>query len=148
MNTNSKSQPERRRIRPILTLLTVLVGVAMAPVLTTQYRIVSFLRLVDYVPPVAGTSYPDLVDSVAMIRDAGLVDAVLPELLRRLRTSTGTVRVNTWHAIRLLENDARPAIPELRLIANDSSLPDHMRSDIDELILTIQDPSRAYRGCD
>ena len=91
----------------------MLVCSSLAPVLTTQYRIVSFLRLVDYVPPVAGTSYPDLVNSVAMIRDAGLADAVLPELLWRLRTTNGTVRVHTWHAIRLLENDARPAIPEL-----------------------------------
>lgn len=145
MNSITTSPPGRRRIRVILTLLTVLVCTTVAPVLTTQYRIVSFLQLVDYEPPIHGTSYPDLVDSVEMIREANLADAVLPELVRRLRSSTGTNREHVWHAIRLLENDARPAIPELRLIANDSSLPDHMRSDIDELILTIQDPSRAYR---
>ncbi|MDA1251810.1 MAG: hypothetical protein O2820_21585 [Planctomycetota bacterium] len=97
-----------------MTLLTVLVCVAGAPVLTTQYRIVSFLRLVDYQPPIQGTSYPDLVGSVEMIRRAGLVDAVLPELLKRLRSSNSTVRLNVCYALFLLQDDARSAIPELK----------------------------------
>jgi hypothetical protein len=115
----------------VFALVVLIAATVYGPTIRGQYRFYQLRTLIQTKPAPGQREYRELSRVVDDIRRSGLASQAVPHVLLYCGDRSSHVRIHVWYVLLSLGPEALAAVPHLRTIAADSSLPEAIRFDAD-----------------